>query len=179
MFAKMDRYPRLTSGSCLLLAGSIADVIGSRVVNLTGILLNGIFILACGLPRTGIQMILFRAIQGIAMALYLPTSMSILSTAIATGKRRNLAFSCLGLGQVLGFSVGLVLAGVLLDTVGWRFGFYLTGAITIGIFFAGLWALPLDILSEKPTIRRLGKEIDWVGAAIASSCLALFSYVLA
>ena len=168
----------LTCGSCLLLAGSVADVIGSRLVCLTGILLNGIFIAACGLPRTGIQLIMFRAIGGIAISLALPTSVSILSTAIPSGKRRNVAFSCLGLGQVLGFSLGLVLAGVFLDTIGWRAGFYLAGAVTIAVFVIALWALPMDQRSGSPILGRLRTEIDWVGAGIASTCLALLSYVL-
>ena len=108
------------------------------------------------------------------MALALPTSMSILST---TGKRRNVAFSCLGLGQVLGFSLGLVLAGVFLDTVGWRASFYLTGAVTTVLFFIAFSALPRDKRSDSPVLRRLQKEIDWIGAGIASTCL--LSYVLA
>ncbi len=170
---------RLTSGSCLLLAGSIADVIGSRIVNLTGTLMLGLFILACGFPKTGIELIMFRAMQGIAIALCLPTSMGIISTAITSGTRRNIAFSCLGIGQVLGFAIGLVLSGVFIDTIGWRASFYISGASMLGLFLVGVWALPKDRLGEEPIFKRLASDIDWVGAGIASACLTLFSYVLA
>ena len=139
----------------------------------------GIFMLACGLPKTGIELIMFRAMQGIAIALCLPTSMGILSKAIASGTRRNVAFSCLGIGQVLGFAIGLVLSGVFIDTIGWRAAFYICGALTLGLFMVGLWALPPDRTSARPTLRRLGTDIDWVGAGFASACLTLFSYVLA
>jgi len=169
----------LTSGSCLLLAGSVADVIGSRIVNLAGTFLLGCFILACGLPRTGIELILFRAMQGIAVALCLPTGMGILSTAIPSGTRRNIAFSCLGGGQVLGFAVGLVLSGVLLDTIGWRAGYYISGAVTLALFVVSVWALPADQGLGTPILRRLAKDVDGVGAAMASCCLAMLSYVLA
>lgn len=169
----------LTSGSCLLLAGAVADVIGSRLVNLTGTFFVGIFIIACGLPNTGVQLIMFRAVQGIAIALCLPTSMGILSTAIASGTRRNIAFSCLGLGQVIGFGFGLILSGVFIDTLGWRAGFYMTGAVTLVLFLVGIWALPANQLVQKPTLKRLARETDWVGAGISSSFLAMLSYVLA
>ena len=169
----------LTSGSCLLLAGSVADVIGSRVVNLTGTFMLGIFIIACGSPKTGIQLIMFRAMQGISLSLCLPTGIAILSTAIPNGTKRNIAFSCLAAGQVIGFAVGLLLSGVFLDSVGWRAGWYICGTLTLVLFFVGVWALPPDRVSDAPVLRRLAKNIDWVGATLASASLALLSYVLA
>ena len=169
----------LTSGSCLLLAGTIADVLGSRLVNLTGTFFLGVFIIACGFPTTGVQLIMFRAMQGVAIALVMPTGMGILSTAIPKGTRRNIAFSCLGIGQVLGYALGLVLSGVFVDTIGWRVGFYIAGAVTLVVFVVGLWALPGDQLAERPTLKRLRNEVDWVGSGIASASLAMFSYVLA
>ena len=169
----------LTSGSCLLLAGAVADVIGSRLVNLTGTFFMGVFIIASGLSRTGIQLIMFRAMQGIAIALVMPTGMGIVSIAIPNGPRRNLAFSLLGIGQLLGYALGLVLSGVFVDTVGWRAGFFMTGGLTLATFIVGLWALPSDRPGEKPTLKRLWHEVDWIGAGIASTCLVMFSYVLA
>lgn len=169
---------RLTSGSCLLIAGSVADVIGSRLVFLTGCCLLTVFVLACGLARTGIQLIMFRAMQGIAVALCLPTSVGILTNAVATGRRRNVGFACMGLGQPLGFSVGLVLGGVFVDSIGWRSGWYIcAGAVFICIFL-GLWSIPSDPLSEGPKWQRLKTDIDWVGILIATTCLALLAYAL-
>lgn len=122
---------------------------------------------------------MFRAMQGVAVSLCLPTSMGILSTVIPSGTRRNLALSCLGIGQVLGYAIGLVIAGVFVDTIGWRVAFYIFGAFSLVLFLVGIWALPPDKLSDRPTLNRLATGIDWVGAAIASTCLAMFSYVLA
>ena len=75
----------LTSGSYLLLAGAVADVLRSRYVNLVGNFLLGIFIVACGVSSTGLQLVLFRAMQGIAIALVIPTGLGIISTAVAAG----------------------------------------------------------------------------------------------
>lgn len=169
----------MTSGSCLLLAGSIADVVGNRLINLTGCFLLGWFIIGCGLARTGIELIMFRALQGVAVSLCLPTSVAILANAVPPGKKRNIGFSCLGLVQPLGFSIGMVLAGVLLDTVGWRTGWYICGGATLILIFVSVWALPPDRVVQGSKFSRLKTEIDWVGAALASTCLALFSYVFA
>ena len=171
----------LTSGTCLLLAGTVADVLGPRLVNLIGCFFLAIFILACGLSRDGIELIMLRAMQGIASALIVPSSISIVSTAVQSGRPRNVGFACLGLSMPLGFSLGLVLGGIFVSSIGWRAGFYIGGALSAALFVIGIWALPADQheQTENPAVRRLAREIDWVGAAIASTALAVFSYVLA
>ncbi|KAJ3575749.1 hypothetical protein NPX13_g3927 [Xylaria arbuscula] len=110
----------LTSGASLLVSGSVADAVGSRVIFLIGALLQSAFILGCGLARTSIQLVIFRALQGISVALCLPTATDILSNTMSPGRRRNVGFACTGLGQSLGYSAGLVLGGLFVDTLGWR-----------------------------------------------------------
>ena len=168
----------LTSGSCLLLAGAVADVVGSRPIYLMGCFLTGCFVLGCGLAQTGIQLIMFRAMQGIALALCLPTSVGILTGTVPSGKRRNIGFACLGLGQPLGFSIGLVLGGVFVDTIGWRVGWYGCAALIFALFVVGMFSIPKDTLRRPPTIKLLMTEIDWVGAILATACLTLLSYAL-
>jgi MFS family permease len=123
---------------------------------------------------------MFRALQGIAVSLCLPTSVAIVTNAIPSGRKRNLAFSCLGFVQPIGFSTGLVLGGVFLDTIGWRFGYYLCGAVTLVLFIVSIWALPSDEVTETlSNFATLKTEIDWNGAIIACVALGLFSYILA
>src|SRR6202034_4696020 len=87
---------------------------------------------------------MFRALQGVAVSLCLPPSVAILANAVPLGRKRNIGFSCLGLVQPLGFSIGMVLAGVLLDTVGWRTGWYICGGTTLILIFVSVLALPPD-----------------------------------
>ena len=84
---------RLTAGCLLIAAGSVADVVGSRLVFMVGCSLQGIFVMACGLARTGLQLILFRAMQGITVAMCLPTAVSIITNAFQQGRRRNLGLA--------------------------------------------------------------------------------------
>lgn len=121
---------------------------------------------------------MFRGMQGIALALCLPTSVGILTNTVPSGKRRNVAFACMGLGQPLGFSIGLVLGGVFVDTVGWRVGWYGCASLLFVMLLVGLFSIPTDRLRQQPTMKRLMTEIDWVGAVLATACLAMLSYVL-
>lgn len=57
----------LTAGSCLMLAGSIADVVGTRPVMLAANTLLVASALACGLARTGGELIAFRGLQGVCL----------------------------------------------------------------------------------------------------------------
>ncbi|KAJ5219947.1 hypothetical protein N7468_009151 [Penicillium chermesinum] len=156
-------------------------VAGTRRVNLIGAFLGAIFAVAFGLARTGGELIAFRALQGIANAIFVPSSVSIVSQSVEDGRPRNIGFSCLGFSQPIGFSVGLVLGGVFVDTVGWRVPFYIAGAVIFASFFIGVWVLPQDVrVRTRPSVwRRLLSEIDWVGALIASTGLATLSYILA
>ena len=170
----------LTAGATLLIAGSIADLIGARKVDLTGCLLVGVFTLACGFSQTGIQLVLFRAMQGLAVSLHLPSSVALVAAAVPAGKSRNIGFSCLGLSQPLGFSFGLVLAGIMIEKIGWRSPFYLSGAAMVFVATAGFWALPhVEKEVDRKIMHNLWTKIDWIGGGIASGGLAMLSYVLA
>jgi len=122
---------------------------------------------------------MFRAMQGIAVSLCLPTSVAIVANAAPSGRKRNIGFSCLGFVQPIGFSLGMVLEGVILDTVGWRFSYYLCGSLSLAFFFVSLWALPNDVVVVGSVFAKLKREIDWVGALVASTSLGVFSYILA
>lgn len=173
----------LTSGACLLIAGSVADIVGARPVELLGISLIGAFTLACGFSTTGEQLVVFRALQGVALAMHLPASVALIAGAVPSGRARNLGFACLGFSQPLGFAVGLVISGVLVEKAGWRSGFYLSGGALLATAVAAVWSLPkLKTGAELGLVdvaKRVGKEVDWIGGLISSGGLAIMAYVLA
>jgi MFS family permease len=139
-----------------------------------------VFILASGLSRTGIELIIFRAFQGIAVSMCFPTSFSILTDAFPNGRRRNTAFSCLGLGAPLGYSIGLFLGGFFQEgSLGWRFGYYLSAGVTMLLSAINFFILPHDRRERAFKWRRMLVEIDWVGALLSSACLGILSYTFA
>ena len=171
----------LTSASTLLLAGSIGDLLGSKRVWLTGSVGLGLTILACGLSRSGTELIVFRAVQGVASSFCVTTSASLVTHTVPAGRGRNLAFGCLGLSFPFGFSVGLVLGGVLAQELGWRVAWYASAVSFALISFCGFYALPMDhpVTRQDLTIEKLNHKVDWIGAAIATTSLAMLSYALA
>ncbi|KAJ4383263.1 hypothetical protein N0V86_001308 [Didymella sp. IMI 355093] len=173
----------LTSGACLLIAGSIADLVGARPVELLGITLIGVFTLACGFVATGEQLVVFRALQGVALAMHLPASVALISGAVPSGRARNLGFACLGFSQPLGFAVGLVISGVLVEKAGWRSGFYLSGGALLTTAVAAVWSLPKLKSGTQDGIvsraKKVGREVDWIGGIISSGGLSILAYVLA
>ena len=144
---------------------------------LIGSALQSAFTLACGLSSSGPQLILFRGLGGIATSMCLPSAVSIITSTFVPGKRRNIAFAAMGGGQPLGFAIGLTLGGVFASTIGWRWAFHIATIINTGILVLAIWGLPKS--KAEVTWSRLRREIDWVGAAIASSSLALLCYCLA
>jgi MFS family permease len=146
---------------------------------LTGSALQSVFTVACGLSRTGGQLIVFRGFAGVASSFCLPSAVSIITSTFPVGKRRNIAFAFMGGGQPIGFSIGLTLGGVFAETIGWQWGFHIAAIVNSVIFFLALWGLPKSNDQQSITWSRVVNEIDWVGATVASTSLALLSYVLA
>ena len=93
----------LTCACTLLLAGSIADVVGGRFMYVTGCFLQSLLSMACGLAKDGTQMIVFRAFAGVSASFILPSAVSVINNSFPPGRRRSWAFACMGGGQPIGF----------------------------------------------------------------------------
>ena len=170
----------LAAGCLLLIFGSVADVVGAKIIWVSGSFLYMIFTVAVGLSKTGIQIILFRALTGASIAMCLPTAVSLITNTFRKGTWRNVAFASNGMGQPLGYSLGLILGGIFTDTISWRWSFYMMAIINFFVSISAIWVLP-DVRnpSQKAWSRRLIEDIDWVGACIMSAALGMLLYVLA
>ncbi|EXF85584.1 major facilitator superfamily transporter [Colletotrichum fioriniae PJ7] len=170
----------LAAGCLLLIFGAVADVVGAKLMWLTGSYLCVVFTVAVGLSKTGIQIILFRTAVGVSISACLPTAMAFITKTFPKGGWRNVAFSMNGIGFPLGYALGLVLGGIFTDTIGWRWAYYMMAIINFALSTAAVWSLPsIHQPSEKKWTRRLAEDIDWIGAVIMSVALGLLLYVLA
>ena len=170
----------LTCGCSLILCGAVADVVGSRFMYILGCFLQSAFTLACGLAQNPFQLILFRGLAGIAIAFCLPSAVSLITAYFPHGKRRNMAFASMGGGQPVGFSIGLTVGGVLVDSSAtWRAGFYVAAGINSLVLILSIWGLPRIERDGGVSYVRLRKEVDWTGALLLSSSLGMLSYVFA
>lgn len=162
----------LTFGGFLLLAGVLADRYGRKQVFCAGMVFLSIWTLANGFATSLIQMAIFRALQGIGAAATVPSSVGIISSFFVA-KDRSRGLSIFGAAGAVGFCVGLVLGGLLTASIGWRYLFYLSVAITGTIPVIGWFILPND--------RRQGQEkpkLDFAGVGLSATGLILLSFVL-
>ncbi|MEX2981646.1 MFS transporter [Streptomyces sp. C36] len=110
----------LPSGGFLLFFGRIADLYGRRRLFLLGL---GLFTAASVLATLAWDPASFlagRALQGMGAAVLVPTGMSLLTTTFAEGPEREKALGISGTLLSLGFTVGMLLGGVMTDALGWR-----------------------------------------------------------
>lgn len=175
----------LACGCTLLLCASAADVVGCRRVCLVGALLQSASALGAGLSNNPSQLIALRAIAGVAASFCLPSAVGIAARAfpaVSSPRSRSTAFAAMGSGQAVGFGLGLVMGGVFSDTIGWRWGFYITAILNIVVLLVAVWALPAGIdgvALGRETLHHLARDIDWIGCLLISTALALLSYELA
>jgi MFS family permease len=149
-------------------------------MNIFGCFFAGSFVLAASLSQTGLQLTIFRGLQGTGAAMYLPTAFSIISKTIPTGRRKNVAFACLGLGQPLGWFLGLLVGGICEGSAaGWRLPIYLTASLTILLGLINIWSLPDDGPKEWLSWNKFYHSVDWVGLFISSTCFGTLSYAFA
>ncbi|BDD55412.1 MFS sugar transporter [Monascus purpureus] len=112
----------LAAGCLLLIVGAVADIVGPKLMWITGSFLYVVFTMAVGLSKSSTQIILFRTLLGVAIAMCLPTAVSLIMNTFPRGPWRNAAFAMNGMGQPLDYALGLVLGGVFTGILvgGWR-----------------------------------------------------------
>jgi EmrB/QacA subfamily drug resistance transporter len=148
----------------LLLIGRLGDIFGRVRIYTVGF---GIFTIGSALTSIGIdplQVIVFRAVQGVGAALVFANSIAILTDATP---KNELGFS-LGINQIAfrsGAILGLTLSGLILSFLDWRALFYIN--IPIGVF-GTFWARRR--LKESVALERNAK-IDWLGFALFTTSL--------
>jgi MFS family permease len=118
----------------LLIAGWLADRIGSRRIFLAGLTLFTIASGLCGMAMNAWQLIGFRGLQGIGAAMLLVTGQMLLTDAYPA-ERRGSAMGFMHMAVAVGLIAGTGLGGFLIDLVNWRMIFL----INLPIGFFALW----------------------------------------
>ena len=130
-------------GGLLLLGGRTADLLGRRRTLLIAL---GVFTVASalgGLVNNGALLVVTRFLKGASAAFTAPAGLSIITTTFAEGPARNRALSIYTACGASGFSLGLVLGGILTE-LGWRWTFLLPVPIAIVLLAIGPRVIPHD-----------------------------------
>src|SRR6476469_8865210 len=130
-------------GGLLLLGGRTADLLGRRRTLLIAL---GVFTVASalgGLVDDGTLLVVTRFLKGAAAAFTAPAGLSIITTTFAEGPERNRALSIYTATGASGFSLGLVLGGLLTE-LGWRLTFLRPVPIALALLAVGRRVIPHD-----------------------------------
>ena len=90
----IDAYA-LTLAALLLTAGSLADMLGRRLIFSIGLVLFSAASLVCGLAQSPLMLNLSRGVQGVGGAMMFATSLALLGQAYR-GRDRGVAFGVWG-----------------------------------------------------------------------------------
>ncbi len=158
----VDAY-LITLGALILVAGSVSDVYGRRRVLWWGLVGFGVTSVLCALAPTGAALIVARALQGVAGALLVPSSLAMIVSAF-TGAAQGRAIGIWTAWTGTASIIGPLLGGVFVDTLSWRWVF----GINVLPVAATLWLLRGVAEGE----RLGGRTIDVRGAMLAAVGLA-------
>lgn len=159
-------------GGFLLLGGRAADLLGRRNVFLISL---GVFLVASalgGLTTDGGMLIATRFIKGVSAAFTAPAGLSIITTSFPEGRARNKALSIYTATGAIGFSLGLVLGGLLTE-IGWRYVFLVPVFVALVVLIAGTRLVPRGEQQVHAT-----RSFDLSGALSVTGGMLLLVYTL-
>ena len=162
----------LVFGGFLLLGGRMADLLGRRRVFMAGLVLFGLASLAGGLASSEGTLIAARAVQGLGAAILSPAALSIVTTTFAEGSERNRALGIWGAVAGSGGAAGVLLGGVLTDSLGWEWVFFVNTPIALAAAF--LAPRLIDESREEERVR----NFDAAGAVTVTAGLSLLVYTM-
>jgi EmrB/QacA subfamily drug resistance transporter len=165
----VDSYV-LALAALTLMAGSLADRLGRKLVFTAGLAAFTAASLVAGFAGDALTLNLARGLQGIGGAAMFGTVLALIAQEFAPRERKT-ALGIWGASVGVGVAVGPLVGGALVDSLGWEWIFFVNlpiGAATI--------ALALTKLGEArdPTPGRL----DWAGLGTFSSALLLLVFGL-
>jgi EmrB/QacA subfamily drug resistance transporter len=146
--------------------GKLSDLFGRRPIIIFAVSLFLISSILSGLSQSMEQLILFRGLQGLGGGAIFPIALAVVADLYTPSERGKY----LGLfGAVFGvsFLIGPAIGGVITDTVGWHWIFFVNVPIGL-ISLLIIWRL-------LPAIKRpdAARNIDYLGAAVFAAAISL------
>ena len=192
----MSFYTLITA-AFMLLSAKLQDIVGKKKLFLIGTALYGVGTFTAAISSSATMLFIgWSVIEGIAGALMMPATVSIISGTYS-GEKRTVALAIVGVMGAIAAAIGPLFGGVMTTFLSWRYGFAceliivfiillmqskipnfvptesksdldITGAL---ISFVGLVLLVLGILS-------LSKDISTSVATIILGLIALVGFAL-
>ena len=154
----------LAAAMFLVPFGRIADIQGRKRVFLYGMAIDASASILCTLPKSGVWLIAFRAMQGLGGAMIFGTGVAIL-TSVFPPRERGRALGINVAAVYTGLSAGPLVGGFLTERLGWRSIFFLNALLGLIVVATVLWKLKGEWVGAK------GEKFDVAGTIIYSLSL--------
>lgn len=161
----------LAFGGLLLLGGRASDLLGRRRLFMAGLALFGAASLGGGLAGSDSALIAVRTVQGVGAALLSPAALALLTVTFPAGRERNIALGVWGALAAIGGTLGVVAGGLLVDSLGWEWIFF----VNVPIAIAALAAVPVVVRESR---RGEGGAFDLAGAVLGTGGLLALVYAV-
>jgi EmrB/QacA subfamily drug resistance transporter len=149
----------LAMAAFLPIFGRLADMVGRKLLYTAGFLLFMLGSAFCGFAPNLPVLIACRVLQAIGAALLSSNSVAIIVMA-AGPERRGRALGIQSAAQAVGLGVGPALGGLVMDTLGWQWVFWINVPVALAGAVIGWFVIPLT--TDLPADRRF----DWKGALL-------------
>lgn len=160
----------ITLGALILVAGSLSDLFGRQFILRMGIIGFGVTSILCAVAPNAELLILARALQGVAGALLVPSSLALIISAFK-GPAQSKAIGTWTAWTGISFIIGPLLGGFLVDTLSWRYIFIIN---IVPVIITLYLMKKLDAQNEKPK----DAKVDIIGAILCTVGLASTVYAL-
>jgi EmrB/QacA subfamily drug resistance transporter len=162
----------LTFGGFLLLGGRLGDLFGHRRLFLIGTTLFTLASLACGLANSQELLMGARAVQGLGAAVVSAVSLSLMMTLFTEPADRAKAMGIFGFVASGGGSIGVLLGGILTDSLSWHWIFLVN--VPVGVLVV---LLTLKLVPVSPGLAA-ERRLDVGGAVTVTAALMLAVYAI-
>jgi len=163
----VDAYS-LALAAALLPAGLLGDRWGRRKILAAALGLFGLASLVCAYASSSGELIAARAVLGVAAAVIMPMALAVLPVLFTPAERPK-AIGIVGGATFVGFPIGPILGGWLLDHFWWGSVFLINVPVVVLAVIAVLVLMPESRSSQRP-------RIDAAGVLISSAGLITLVY---
>jgi MFS transporter, DHA2 family, multidrug resistance protein len=163
----VDSYS-LVLAAALLPAGLLGDRIGRKKLLIGALTVFGLASLGCAYATSSGELIAARSVLGLAAAAILPLALAVLPVMFTPAERPR-AIAIVGGATFIGYPLGPILGGWLLDNYWWGSVFLINVPIVVLALSAVAFLMP-----ESRGVGRL--RIDAVGVVISSAGLVALTY---
>jgi MFS family permease len=154
----------VVAAAFIVLGGQAADRFGARRASMAGLALFGVASCIIAAAGTQAELLAGRALQGLAAALAVPSTLAAVDTSAASQRRAAAIGAWTGF-LMLGFSIGPLLGGALTHFTGWRVIFW---------FNVVLMLTAIAGLASAGSGRASGGEsrrADWLGFVLLTTLM--------